>query len=177
MRRIFPIRDQTLPDMDRFLQSPKCLTLREMEKVARRERRKGKRMVLTNGCFDILHVGHVTYLEEARRLGDYLVVALNADASVRKLKGPSRPVNAERSRARVMAALQCVDFVVIFRTKRVTPVLHALRPEIYAKGGDYTHASLDAGERACIETYGGEIRILPLRKGYSTTNTLRKIQA
>ncbi len=133
-------------------------------------------MVFTNGCFDILHVGHVGYLESARRSGDYLVVGVNSDESVRRLKGPSRPVNDQRSRARVLAALECVDFVVIFDGKRATPLLKILKPEIYVKGGDYTRETLDPTERSAIESYGGRIRLLPLWKGYSTTRTLQKIQ-
>jgi len=132
-------------------------------------------MVFTNGCFDILHVGHVGYLEAARKLGDYLVVAINSDSSVRKLKGPSRPINNQRSRARVLAALSSVDGVVIFGAKRVTSVLRRLRPEIYAKGGDYALASLDQGERRAIDSLGGKIRILPVWRGYSTSRLIRKI--
>lgn len=132
-------------------------------------------MVFTNGCFDLLHVGHVSYLEDARACGDYLVVAVNADASVRRLKGPRRPLNDEISRARVLASLACVDYVVIFKTVRVTPVLKALKPEIYVKGGDYKPESLDPGERGAILSYGGKIRILPLWKGYSTTRTIQKL--
>ncbi len=132
-------------------------------------------MVFTNGCFDILHVGHVNYLEEAGRLGDYLVVAVNSDASVRQLKGPNRPVHDHHSRARVLAGLACVDHVVIFGTKRVTPLLRRLKPEIYAKGGDYKVETLDRGEREAVESYGGTIRILPVWKGHSTTATLRRL--
>ena len=133
-------------------------------------------MVFTNGCFDILHAGHVGYLEKTRQLGDYLVVGINSDASVRKLKGPGRPINNHGSRARVLAGLACVDCVIIFNTKRVTPLLHRLKPEIYVKGGDYTVKSLCPEERNAIHAYGGKIRILPLWKGYSTTSTLRKMQ-
>jgi D-glycero-beta-D-manno-heptose 1-phosphate adenylyltransferase len=134
-------------------------------------------MVFTNGCFDILHVGHVCYLEAARKLGSYLVIGVNSDQSVRKLKGPNRPINDEQSRARVLAGLESVDYVVIFRTKRVTPVVRDLKPDIYVKGGDYTIDKLDSEERHEIESYGGAIRILPLWKGYSTTKTISKLKA
>lgn len=134
-------------------------------------------MVFTNGCFDILHVGHVNYLEQARSLGDYLVVALNSDRSVRELKGKNRPINDEKSRARVLAALQCVDHVVVFKTKRVTPVIRKLKPQIYVKGGDYTVASLDSEERSAILANRGSIRILPIWKGYSTTKTIKKMKS
>ena len=133
-------------------------------------------MVFTNGCFDILHVGHVNYLEQARALGDYLVVALNSDRSVRELKGKNRPINDEKSRARVLAALQCVDHVVVFKTKRVTPVIRKLRPQIYVKGGDYTVASLDSEERSAILANRGIIKILPAWKGYSTTKTIQRMK-
>ena len=134
----------------------------------------GKALVFTNGCFDLLHVGHVRYLREARALGDALVVAVNGDASVRALKGPTRPINSEDDRAEVLAALECVDFVVIFHTERVTEVVRTIRPHIYAKGGDYTVASLDPGERSALEQAGAAIRILPLVPGKSTTATLAK---
>ena len=133
-------------------------------------------MVFTNGCFDLLHVGHVCYLEAARKLGDYLVIGINSDASVRKLKGPARPLNDQRSRARVLAALASVDCITIFGTKRVTPILRRLKPEIYVKGGDYTEKSLDARERRAIRSFGGKIRILPVWSGYSTSRLLKKMK-
>jgi rfaE bifunctional protein nucleotidyltransferase chain/domain len=136
---------------------------------------QGRRLVFTNGCFDLLHVGHVRYLQAARALGDALVVAVNGDASVRALKGPTRPVNAEQDRAEVLAALACVDFVVLFDTERVTELVREIRPHLYAKGGDYTVASLDPGERAALEEVGAEIRILPLVPGKSTTGTLERM--
>ncbi len=135
---------------------------------------QGRRLVFTNGCFDLLHVGHVRYLQQARALGDALLVALNGDESVRELKGPTRPINAEQDRAEVLAALACVDFVTVFYTPRVTEIIRAVRPHIYAKGGDYTVDSLDPGERAALAEAGTEIRILPLVPGKSTTATLAK---
>lgn len=134
----------------------------------------GKKLVFTNGCFDLLHVGHVRYLQAARALGDALLVAVNGDASVRALKGPARPINSEDDRAEVLAALACVDGVALFHTERVTDVARIVRPHIYAKGGDYTVASLDAGEREALESAGAEIRILPLVPGKSTTNIIEK---
>ena len=135
---------------------------------------QGRRLVFTNGCFDLLHVGHVRYLQEARALGDALLVALNGDESVRALKGPTRPINNEQDRAEVLAALACVDFVTLFHTPRVTEVIRAVRPHLYAKGGDYTVDSLDPGERAALAEAGTEIRILPLVPGKSTTATIAK---
>ena len=138
---------------------------------------QGRRLVFTNGCFDLLHVGHVRYLQAARALGDALVVAVNGDASVRALKGPSRPIHPEEDRAEVLAALGCVDFVVLFDTERVTELVRAIRPHLYAKGGDYTVASLNAEERAALGEVGAEIRILPLVPGKSTTGTLARMKA
>ncbi len=135
----------------------------------------GRRLVFTNGCFDLLHVGHVRYLQAARALGDALLVAVNGDASVRALKGPARPINGETDRAEVLAALECVDFVTIFHTERVTELVREIRPQIYAKGGDYTVESLNAEEVAALREAGSDIRILPLVPGKSTTATLEKM--
>lgn len=158
-----------------FLDTPKKVSLSRLEATVRLLRRRGRRMVFTNGCFDLLHAGHVGYLEMARKLGDYLVVGLNADASVRRLKGPSRPINPEAARARVLAGLACVDHIILFRSKRVTPLLRRLRPEIYVKGGDYSLQTMDQEERRAVEQAGGRIRILPVWKGYSTTATLKRV--
>ncbi len=136
---------------------------------------QGRRLVFTNGCFDLLHVGHVRYLRAARALGDALAVAVNGDASVRALKGPGRPVNGQDDRAEVLAALECVDYVVVYpedSETRMTGLLRVLRPQIYAKGGDYTPETLDPGERAALAEAGAEIRILPLVPGRSTTAIL-----
>lgn len=133
---------------------------------------QGKKLVFTNGCFDLLHVGHVRYLKAARALGDALVVAVNGDASVRALKGPTRPVNTAEDRAEVLAALECVDYVTIFPEVRMTALFSLVRPQIYAKGGDYTPETLNKEERAVIDAAGAEIRILPLVAGRSTTAIL-----
>ncbi len=138
--------------------------------------RAGKKLVFTNGCFDLLHVGHVRYLREARTLGDALVVALNGDASVRELKGEGRPVNTAEDRAEILRALECVDRVVVFDEKRATRVIEAIRPHLYAKGGDYTPESLNAEEKAALDAAGTEIRILSLVPGKSTSATLKKVQ-
>lgn len=135
---------------------------------------QGRRLVLTNGCFDLLHVGHVRYLQEARALGDALAVAVNGDGSVRALKGPERPLNPEADRAEVIAALACVDYVTVFPDQRATAVLREVRPQIYAKGGDYTVESLDPEELAVLREAGSEVRILPLVPGKSTTALLAR---
>lgn len=138
--------------------------------------RAGRRLVLTNGCFDLLHAGHVRYLRQARALGDALAVALNSDRSVRELKGDGRPINPEADRAEVLTALACVDFVTVFEGKRATDLMLVVRPHIYAKGGDYTRDSLDADERAALEAGGADIRILPLVPGRSTTGVLERMR-
>ncbi|GEP43220.1 phosphoribosylglycinamide formyltransferase [Brevifollis gellanilyticus] len=137
--------------------------------------RTGGKVVFTNGCFDLLHAGHVRYLQQARALGDALIVGLNSDASVRELKGPSRPVNRERDRAEVLAGLRAVDGVVIFSDKRATGLIEAIRPHIYAKGGDYTPESLDPGERGALDKAGTQIQILSLVPGRSTSKIIEKM--
>ena len=154
------------------MSSGKIVSAIELAVVRNTLATQGKKLVFTNGCFDLLHVGHVRYLQAARTLGDALVVAVNGDASVRALKGPTRPVNPEADRAEVLAALGCVDYVVVFPEVRVTNLLRTVRPQIYAKGGDYTPETLNPEERAAIDEAGSEIRILPLVPGRSTTNIL-----
>lgn len=137
----------------------------------------GKKLVFTNGCFDLLHAGHVRYLNEARALGDALVVGLNSDSSVRSLKGTGRPLNNQNDRAEVLSALRCVDAVVVFDGERATALIDAIRPHIYAKGGDYTVDSLNPEERAALREAECDIRILPLVPGRSTTATINKMAA
>ncbi|MFZ1074416.1 MAG: adenylyltransferase/cytidyltransferase family protein [Verrucomicrobiia bacterium] len=135
----------------------------------------GKKLVVTNGCFDILHLGHVTYLESARNLGDALLVGVNGDEATRQLKGAGRPVNCETDRAAVLAALASVDGVCIFADKTATKFLSAARPGVYVKGGDYTLDTLNQEERHVVESAGGKIVIFPLVPGKSTTALLAKI--
>lgn len=152
----------------------KFLTAAELAGARAKLSERGKTLVFTNGVFDLLHVGHVRYLEAARALGDALAVAVNGDESVRALKGPKRPINSERDRAEVLAALECVSFVTVFSDVRVTNLAREVRPHLYVKGGDYTVESLHAEERAALEEAGAEIRILPLVPGKSTTATIAK---
>jgi rfaE bifunctional protein nucleotidyltransferase chain/domain len=135
----------------------------------------GKKLVVTNGCFDILHLGHVTYLESARRLGDALLVGVNGDAATRQLKGAGRPVNLETDRAAVLAALASLDGVCIFTEPTAVKFLAAARPDVYVKGGDYTLDTLNQTERQTVEQAGGKIMIIPLVAGKSTTALLEKI--
>ena len=154
----------------------KLKSVLELAEISAQFAARGEKLVFTNGCFDLLHPGHVRYLQQARALGDALLVALNGDVSVRALKGPTRPVNSEHDRAEVLAALACVDYVAIFHTERITDIARIIRPQVYAKGGDYTVESLDPGERAALQEVGAEIRILPLVPGKSTTSILEKWQ-
>ncbi len=138
-------------------------------------RSEGRQLVVTNGCFDLLHRGHVAYLEGARALGDVLLVGVNSDASVRELKGPDRPVNNEADRAFVLAALESVDGVCVFTDKTAMRFLETAKPDIYAKGGDYTVDTINQEERRLIEGQGGRVAILPGVAGKSTTSLLAKI--
>ena len=155
--------------------SLKIVNANALAEQAKAFRTKGKRLVLTNGCFDLLHVGHVRYLQAARARGDALAVALNSDASVRALKGEGRPINPADDRAEVLAALECVDFVAIFPETRATQLLETVKPAIYVKGGDYTLETLDREERAVLEKIGAEIKILPLQPGYSTSRLISRL--
>ena len=138
-------------------------------------RDSGKKLVVTNGCFDILHLGHVTYLENARNFGDLLLLGVNGDAGVRELKGPSRPVNSETDRAAVLAALESISGVCIFPERTATNFLAAAQPDIYVKGGDYTLETLNQDERRAVESAGGKILLVPFVPGKSTTGLLEKI--
>ena len=140
-----------------------------------RHREQGQRIVLTNGCFDVLHRGHTRYLNQAKQLGDVLVVALNSDESVRRLKGPGRPINDITDRAAVIAALSCVDYVTVFDTPTPIPLIQKIRPEIYAKGGDYTPGML--AETAAVENYGGRVAILDYVADHSTTAVVDRIRS
>ena len=137
---------------------------------------RGKKVVFTNGCFDLLHPGHVRYLEEARSLGDALVVGVNTDASAKRLyKGPGRPVTPEGDRARVVAALTCVDRVVLFGEDTPLELITALKPDVLVKGGDYQLSEIVG--REVVENWGGRVLALPFVPGYSTTELLERIRS
>jgi D-glycero-beta-D-manno-heptose 1-phosphate adenylyltransferase len=153
----------------------KIVDLEELSERSEKLRAAGKRLVATNGCFDLLHVGHVRYLQAARALGDFLAVGLNSDRSVRELKGSGRPIMTESDRAEVVAALQCVDLVTIFPEMRATRFLAAARPAIYVKGGDYSSETLNDEERAALKQIGAEIRLVPFEAGYSTSGLIDQI--
>lgn len=144
-----------------------------ISEVAEAYKAAGKTIVFTNGCFDILHAGHVRYLSAARDLGDCLIVGLNSDTSVQMLKGPSRPINHQEDRAEVLAGLQAVDCIVFFEEKTAESLIAAIKPDIYVKGGDYNIA--DIPEVEIVNQYGGRIQILPEVPGRSSTNVIRKL--
>ena len=137
-------------------------------------RAAGARIVLANGCFDVLHVGHVRYLRGARELGDLLVVGINSDAQVAKLKGAGRPLLSERDRAEVVASLEAVDLVTVFPEPTVTELLLAIRPDVHAKGTDYTEETVP--ERDVVRSYGGRVRIVGDPKDHSTSELIRRFQ-
>jgi len=153
----------------------RVLGIDALEAALEAHRRAGRRIVFTNGCFDVLHVGHTTYLKQARQLGDVLVVAVNDDASVRRLKGPGRPINGAADRAGVLAELACVDHVVVFGSDTAVPLLERLRPDVYAKGGDYTPEMLE--ETPTVEAYGGEVAILGYVSAHSTSGIIARTRA
>lgn len=159
------------------LENPKLFTLDAAVAQRGRWRAAGKKVVLTNGVFDLLHTGHLYYLQQARALGDALVIALNSDASVKALKGPLRPVQTEEQRAYALGALACVDAVVIFREPRLTGEIRALRPDVYCKAGDYTLEKLNGEERAALEELGVRIEFMPFLPGFSTTQLIARIKA
>jgi len=135
----------------------------------------GRKVVVTNGCFDLLHLGHATYLERARNEGDLLLVGVTCDQAVNLLKGPGRPLNNQEDRAALLAALECVDCVCIFAEQTAKRFLMLARPDIYVKGGDYTLETLNQDERRVVESAGGKIVLLSLLAGKSTTGLLQKI--
>lgn len=159
------------------LASPKLLALEQLVKRRAAHAARGERVVLTNGCFDLLHAGHIHFLQQARAAGDALFVAINSDASVRALKGPGRPVQSEHERAFALSALACTDALCLFREPRLTAEIRALRPDIYVKAGDYSLETLDATERAALQEIGAEIRFLPFLPGFSSTDLIRRISS
>lgn len=158
--------------------NPKLFPSLDAARARRAElRAQGKKLVLTNGCFDLLHCGHVYYLREAAKLGDELWIGLNGAASVRALKGPTRPVQGDLERAFTLGALDFVSGIFLFHTPRLNGEIRALSPDVYAKAGDYTLETLNPDERAALTDAGTEIRFLPFLPGFSTTSLIAKINA
>ena len=158
------------------MKTPKIVALDDVAKRAEQLRAGGKQIVATNGCFDLLHAGHIRYLKAARARGDVLVVGLNGDESVHKLKGPGRPINNESDRAEVLAALESVDLVAIFPELRATRFIELVRPDVYVKGGDYSSETLDNEERTVLKKIGAKIDIVPFEKGYSTSALINHLR-
>lgn len=153
----------------------KLIPWAELPEWRKKMRAARQRLVVTNGCFDLLHLGHVTYLEAARNEGDALLVGVNSDQAVRELKGSDRPVNAEADRAGIVAALESVSGVCIFAERTALRFLSAAEPDIWIKGGDYTVETVNQEERRAVESAGGRIVILPFLPGRSTTALLERI--
>jgi len=154
----------------------KIISLDELPARIKALRATGKRIVTTNGCFDLLHIGHVRYLKAARALADVLVVGVNGDRSVRELKGPRRPLNNEKDRAELLASLESVDLVAIFPELRATQFIELVTPDVYVKGGDYDSESLNPEERAALKKIGSKIDIVPFEKGYSTSSLIERLR-
>ncbi len=145
-----------------------------LKKVLASLRRNGKKVVFTNGCFDLLHYGHVRYLQAARKKGDCLVVGVNSDASVRKLKGPRRPVNPQSQRMAVLAALECVDYVVMFREETPARLITAVKPDVLVKGADWKGKTVVGAD--VVKANGGRVSLIKYVAGCSTTNLIKKIR-
>lgn len=152
----------------------KIVAREDLPTLRERLRREGRRLVMTNGCFDLMHAGHASYLEYARGLGDALLVALNTDASVRRLKGPSRPVVDERNRARMMAALECVDYVTFFGEDEPKDLVAEVLPDVLVKAEDWAHY---VSGREAVEAAGGKVVLAPMVEGLSTTKIVERILA
>ena len=152
----------------------KIQSLESLEIKFKNLRLKNNKIVLTNGCFDFLHIGHVRLLIEAKNLGDILVVGLNSDSSVRELKGSQRPIIPEKERAEILSALACVDYIVIFQELSAEKIILSLKPDIYVKGADYSNQKLK--EKTIVENYGGRTIFYPFVEGYSTSLMIDKIQ-
>jgi D-beta-D-heptose 7-phosphate kinase / D-beta-D-heptose 1-phosphate adenosyltransferase len=163
------------PNLGGGIVNDKLVSLDALNHELDSRRRVGQRIAFTNGCFDVLHAGHVQYLQEARGQADLLIVGLNSDAGVRRLKGPERPIQAEEARARVLAGLQAVDYVVIFDDATPRSLIEAIRPDVLVKGADYHRENVVGAD--FVESYGGRVHLAAFRDGYSTTRLLEKVRA
>lgn len=152
----------------------KIKELNELELILKEHKSHGKKIVFTNGCFDLIHLGHIKYLKEAKKFGDILVIGLNSDNSVKKLKGEKRPLFSQDIRAEVLAALEMVDYVVIFEEDTPSEIMNRLRPDIQVKGGDYTPSEIP--ESKVLKGYGGQLKIVSFIPGFSTSEIIKKIK-
>lgn len=151
----------------------KIINAEELKNIVENLKKQNKKIVSTNGVFDILHIGHIRYLKEARKLGDVLIVALNSDSSTKQIKDPKRPLNNENDRAEALASLECVDYVAIFDEKDPIKILEKIKPDVHVKGGDYKISQII--EKNTVEKNNGKIILIPEVKGYSTTDLIKKI--
>jgi D-glycero-beta-D-manno-heptose 1-phosphate adenylyltransferase len=170
-----PIQKNKRPILKSLLSNPKWITLEQAVQKRRQLQQKNQKLVLTNGCFDLLHPGHLFFINEAAKLGDQLWIVLNNDTSVRILKGPTRPIQSEEDRAYSLAALSVVDNIITFQTKRVDKEIRILKPDIYVKAGDYSLESIDKAESCALEEVEAKICFLPFLPGYSTTKLIKNI--
>ena len=152
---------------------PKIKSLEELKAIVAEARLLGRTIVLANGCFDLIHAGHIRYLKSAKTLGDVLILGLNTDAGVTALKGKGRPLQSEADRAEILASLDCVDYVLLFDAPTVDGILRELRPEVHAKGTDYTEESVP--ERETVRAYGGRVAIVGDPKEHATRNLIQTI--
>ena len=151
----------------------KIKTINELKNIVEELKKQNRKIVTTNGVFDILHIGHIRYLQEAKKHGDILIVAVNSNSSVKSIKDPKRPLNNENDRAEALAALECVDYVTIFSEENPVKFLEIIKPQIHAKGGDYKIDKII--EKDTIEKSGGKVILIPEVEGYSTTDLIKKI--
>ena len=151
----------------------KLLTKDSLKKTVEKLKKQNKKIITTNGVFDILHIGHIRYLQEAKKLGDILIIAINSDSSTKKLKGPKRPLNNENDRAEALAALECVDYVTVFNEKNPIKILQEIKPNIHVKGGDYDINQII--EKDAVEKNNGKVVLIPKVRGYSTTDFVNRI--
>jgi len=151
----------------------KIITINELKNIAENLRKENKKIVTTNGVFDILHIGHIRYLKEAKKFGQALIVGINSDASVKRIKDPRRPLNSENDRAEALASLECVDYVIIFNEENPIKFLEEIKPNIHVKGGDYKIEKVL--EKEAVEKNNGKIVLIPEIEGYSTSKIIKKI--
>ena len=161
-------------DFNAMFSQDRILSPLELAALIKEQKESGKRVVFTNGIFDFVHKGHVTYLEKARALGDMMVIAINSDTSTKRVKGPERPINAERDRAFILASLRCIDYVTIFEEDTPEQIIDLLKPSIHVKGGDYDPETMP--ETPTVRKNGGEVVIIPLVDGYSNSSQYKRIK-
>ncbi|MCH8004321.1 MAG: D-glycero-beta-D-manno-heptose 1-phosphate adenylyltransferase [Nanoarchaeota archaeon] len=155
------------------MSNKKIKTINELKNIVEELKRDNNKIITTNGVFDIIHIGHIRYLQEAKKLGDILIVGINSDSSVKRIKGPERPLNNENDRAEALAALECVDYVTVFTENDPIIFLQAIKPTIHVKGGDYNMSQII--EKDTVKENKGEVKLIPKVKSYSTTDLIKKI--